>query len=235
MSGHGNSAPIHLAGEDLVAKEPVAENAAVAVRTVQALSASDIDEISEQGMHGVVLLANVIEVRAVLIDLVLAHHALQHQERVEVFVLPAGCVVEDTDGGVHHLVVADHEQARVEHSLFQVVHLEVRSTRHRAEVLLNEIDQLLMIHCACSHHYNVLAEIVPRMEVCDHFAIDLANVVDVAENGLTHHVVAEHIEVDILHQSLLRVLIRRFKLLPNRVFLDLEVIVVVNAVAEHVT
>ena len=72
------------------------------------------------------------------------------------------------------------------------------------------------------------------MEVCDHLPVDLPDVVDVAEDRLAHHVVAIAIEVDILHESLLGVLVGRLKLLPDCVLLHLEVIAIVDAVAEHV-
>ena len=73
------------------------------------------------------------------------------------------------------------------------------------------------------------------MEVHHHIAIDLSNVVNVSKDGLAHHVVSEAVEVNIFHQSLFRVLICCLELLPNSVFFHLEVIIVVNAVAEHVT
>ena len=85
----------------------------------------------------------------------------------------------------------------------------MRGARDRAEVLLNEIDQLLMIDIAGAYHYHVLAKVVALVEVDDHFAVDLSNVVDVAEDRLTHHVISEDIEVDVLHESLFRVLVCR--------------------------
>ena len=101
-------------------------------------------------------------------------------------------------------------------------------------MLLNQVDKLLMIDGACSHNDDILTEIVPAVEVCHHVAIDLADVVNVTEDRLAHHVVSEDVEVDVLHQGLLGVLVGRLKLLPDRVFFHLEVEVVVHAVAEHV-
>ena len=68
-------------------------------------------------MHRVVLLAHIVQVCAVLIDFIAAHHSLQEQERVEVLILPAWCIKEHTNGGVHHLIVTDHEKTRIENSL----------------------------------------------------------------------------------------------------------------------
>ena len=73
------------------------------------------------------------------------------------------------------------------------------------------------------------------MEVSDHVAIDHSDVIDVTEDGLAHHVVAIDVKVDVLHQGFFWILIRCLKLLPDSVFFHLQVIIVVHAVAEHVT
>ena len=75
-------------------------------------------------MHSIILFLDVIQVCAVLIDLIAAHHSLQEQERVKVFIFPAGRVIEDTHGGVNFLVITDHQESRVEYSFLSVVHLE---------------------------------------------------------------------------------------------------------------
>mmetsp|Transcript_1904 Transcript_1904/g.2747 ORF Transcript_1904/g.2747 Transcript_1904/m.2747 type:complete len:235 (-) Transcript_1904:419-1123(-) len=172
---------------------------------------------------------------AVLVDLIATHHTLEEEEGVEIFVLPAGCVVENADGRIHHLVIADHEQARVEHRLVQIVHRQVRLARQRAEVLLNQVDELLVIDGTGADNDDILAEVVALVEVSDHLAVDLANVVNVTENGLAHHVIAIDVEVDVFHEGFLRVLVRSFKLLPDGVLLDLEVVVIIHTIAEHVT
>ena len=101
-------------------------------------------------------------------------------------------------------------------------------------MLLDEVDKHLMVNVTGTNDYHVLTEVVALMEVCDHVASDLTDVVDVAKNGLAHHVVFEHIEVDVLHEGLLGVLIRRLQLLPDRVLLELQQPVVVDTVTEHV-
>lgn len=85
-------------------------------------------------------------------------------------------------------------------------------------MLLNQIDKLLMVDCTSSHYDDILTEVVSAVEVCNHVAIDLPNVVNVTEDGLAHHVVSKYIEVDILHESFLWVLVCRLKLLPDGVF-----------------
>lgn len=91
-----------------------------------------------------------------------------------------------------------------------------------------------MVDCTGSHDDDILTEVVSAVEVCHHVAIDLPNVVNVTEDWLAHHVVPEYIEVDIFHESFLWVLISRLKLLPDGVFLHLQVEVIVYAVAKHV-
>ena len=107
-SGAGDSEPVHLSSEDFVAEEPVSKDAAVAIRTVQALSASHIGEFSQERVHSVVLFLRIVQMTTVLVDLVAANHPLQQKERIEILVFPAWSIVKNTDGRVGHLVVADH-------------------------------------------------------------------------------------------------------------------------------
>lgn len=101
-------------------------------------------------------------------------------------------------------------------------------------MLLDEVDELLVSDRSRTHDNHVLTEVVSLMEVSDHFSVDLADVIDVSENRLAHHVFPVDVEIDILHEGLLGVLVRGLELLPDRVFLILEVIVVIDAVADHV-
>ena len=73
------------------------------------------------------------------------------------------------------------------------------------------------------------------MEVNDHIAINLANIVDITKDRLAHHVLSVDVKVDILHKRFLRVLICRFQLLPDRVLLQLKMIIVIDTIAQHVT
>ena len=113
-SRHCHSAPVHLSGKDLIAKQPVAENSTVRVGTVKAFGPSYIDKVAEQRVHGIVLLLDIIQMGAMLVDLITANHALQHQERVEILMLPARRIIEHSDRRVDHLVVANHEQTWIE-------------------------------------------------------------------------------------------------------------------------
>jgi len=232
--GQADSAVVHLAGEHFVSKEPVSENTAITVRTVEAFSASDIDKFTEKSVHRVILLLDIIEVLGINIDLVVAEHSLQEQETVEVLVFPAGSVVEHTDRRVDHLVVTDHEEARVEDGLLEVQNGAVRSTGHVREVLLCEVNQLLVVNGTGSNDHHVLTKVVSGVEVDDHVPVDGPDVVDVSKNRLSHHVLSVHVVVNIFHESFLGVLVSSFELLPDGVLLHLEVVVVVDTVGQHV-
>lgn len=67
------------------------------------------------------------------------------------------------------------------------------------EVLLHKIDQLLVIDGTRAHNDYILTEVASLVEVSHHLPVDLADVVDIPENGLAHHVVSVHVEVDVFH------------------------------------
>jgi len=95
--GKADTAVVHLSGEHLVTVEVVAENAAVGVGIVVSIGVGDINEISEKGVHGVVLLLDIVEVLSVLVDAVVTEHVLQKKETIVVSVLDAGGIVEHTN------------------------------------------------------------------------------------------------------------------------------------------
>lgn len=101
-------------------------------------------------------------------------------------------------------------------------------------MLLDEVNKHLVVDVASAHDDHVLTEVVALMKVCDHVACDLSDVVDIAKNGLAHHMIFEHIEVNVLHQGLLGILISRLQLLPDRVLLELQQLIVIDTVTEHI-
>ena len=66
--GQADAAVVHLSGEDFIAEEVVTENAAVRVSVVLGVGSGDIDEVAQEGVHGVVLLLDIIQVLSVLVD-----------------------------------------------------------------------------------------------------------------------------------------------------------------------
>ncbi len=73
------------------------------------------------------------------------------------------------------------------------------------------------------------------MEVCDHLSVDLADVVYVTQNWLSHHVISEAVEIDVFHKCFFWVLIHGFQFLPNGVFFKFQMIAIVDTVAKHVS
>lgn len=113
--------------------------------------------------------------------------------------LPRRSVVEDSNGGVDHLVIANHEQAWIVDSLLHIVHRQSGMARQAGKVLLDEVNELLVFNGARAYDDDVLAKERALVEVCDHVASDVANVIDVAKNRLSHHVIPEHVEVNVFH------------------------------------
>ena len=101
-------------------------------------------------------------------------------------------------------------------------------------MLLDKVNKLLMVYVSSANNNHVLTEIVALVEVNDHLAINLTNIVDITEDRLAHHMISKAVKVDILHQGLLRVLVCSFQFLPDRILLELQVIVVINTIAEHI-
>lgn len=154
-------------------------------------------------MHAVVLLLHVVEMLGVLVDRVASEDALQQQKRVEVLVGPARCIVKDSDARVDHLVVADHQKARVENCLFKAIDRFGVLSLQVTKMLLAEVNQHLMLNFTGAHNHDVLAEVVGLVEVDHHVARDALDVIDVAQNWLAHHVLSENVVVHILHQRFL--------------------------------
>lgn len=108
-----DAAVVHLAGEHLIAEEVVTEQTRVRVGVVLRIGHRDIDEVTEKGVHRVVLLLDIVQVLGMLVDSVGAEDILEQEEREVVLVLDAGGIVEDADVAIVHLVVTDEKHAGV--------------------------------------------------------------------------------------------------------------------------
>ena len=102
-------------------------------------------------------------------------------------------------------------------------------------MLLDQIDQLVVADGTGTHDDDILAEIVSLMVVNNHITRDLTDIVNVAEDGLSHHVLSEDVIVDVLHEGLLRVLIHSLEFLPYCVLFQLNVVAIICAIAKHIT
>ena len=102
-------------------------------------------------------------------------------------------------------------------------------------MLLDQVDKLVVSDGARTHDDDILAEIISLVVIDNHIARDLTDVVDVAENGLSHHVLSEDVKVDVFHEGFLRVLIHSFKFLPYCVLFQFDVVAIICAIAKHIT
>ena len=83
MRVHGwkaDTAVVHLSSEDLVTKEVVSEDTSIRVSHIVAVSSSNIWEITEEGMHGIVLLVAVIKMLGMLINSEFSEHVFEKKE-----------------------------------------------------------------------------------------------------------------------------------------------------------
>lgn len=74
------------------------------------------------------------------INLIVAKNSLKQQETVKIFIFPAGCIIENANGRVDHLIVADEQHARVEDSFFLAACRFNTLTRHVTEMLLSQVN-----------------------------------------------------------------------------------------------
>ena len=101
-------------------------------------------------------------------------------------------------------------------------------------MLFDQVNKLVVSDGTCTDDDDIFAEIVSLVIVDNHVARDLTDVVDVAENGLSHHVVSKDVKVDVFHEGFLRVLIHRFEFLPYCVLFQLDVVAIICAIAKHI-
>lgn len=228
----------HLEAVDLVSVEIGSEDTSIRVRGVDGLVDGDVGEGSEVVVDQVVLSVGGIEVVAsVLVSSVLSEDSLVEEEGVVVGVGPAGGLEEGSDVDVGHFVVSDGHDRRGEEGLLGVSGSEASRgvSGELSEILVDELGELLVLDVSGSDDNDVLSDVVISVELLDHVLIDDANVLSDTENGLSHHVVSETIEVDVLDESLHLVLGGLDALSVDGLSLGLDLVGVVEGVAEHVS
>jgi hypothetical protein len=233
--GQADTAVVHLAGEDLIAEEVVAENAGVGVGEVVGLSHGHVGQVTEQRVHGVVLLLDVVEVLSVLVDSVGAEHVLEEQERVVVLVLDAGSVVEDTNVRVVHLVITDEEQRRSVDSRVGVGLLAGGGLGDVAERLVDHVDESLMGDVAGTDDDEVVTEVVLGLELGKVVDAQVGEHVGVTLDGLTELMVTEGVEVGVLEGGVFQVRVGVLVIGSDLLLQDLELSGVQAGVGNGVT
>lgn len=116
-SGQASTAVVHLASENLISEEVVTEDSAVTVCEVVGISQSNIGKVSQESVHAVVLLLDVVQVFSVLIDSVWAENVFQQKESVVVLVFDWWSIVHNSNVGVIHFIITNKEQWRSVNSL----------------------------------------------------------------------------------------------------------------------
>ena len=149
--------------------------------------------------------------------------------------LPRGCIIEDTNVRVDHLIISDKEECWDENGSVQVLLRFSCLSRHCVEMLLSQVNQLLMINVSRTDDHDILSEVVGSMEVNYHVSLNLIDVVDVSQDGLAHHMFSIDVIVDVLHKGLHHVFVRGFQFLPDRILFHLEVVIIVVGVAKHIS
>mmetsp|Transcript_119355 Transcript_119355/g.166548 ORF Transcript_119355/g.166548 Transcript_119355/m.166548 type:complete len:385 (-) Transcript_119355:291-1445(-) len=201
-SGEADTAVVHLSGEDLITVEVVAEDAAVGVGIVVSVGVSNINEISEKSVHGVVLLLDIVKVLSVLIDAVVTEHILQKKEAIVVSVLDAGGVVEHTNVRVDHLVISNKEKSRDVNRSLRVGSLGLNTLGKSVEVLVDLIDESLVVKVTSTDNNDVVTVVVGSVVVSEGINIQVLDLIAVSLNRLTHHVLSVDIEVNVLQGGL---------------------------------
>lgn len=204
-SGQADTAVVHLASEHFVTEEVVAEKAGVAVGVVLGVTHGNVDEVTEQGVHGVVLLLDVVEVLGVLVNSVRTENVLEQQETVVVGVLDAGSIVEHADVAVVHLVVTDEQHAGRVDVLLTVGSGSGGSLADGVESTLHLLDELVVVDVASGDDDNVVTEPVGGTVVLEIINSQLANDVAVTLNRLAHHVLTIGVEVSVFNGGFLEV------------------------------
>jgi hypothetical protein len=68
-------------------------------------------------------------------------------------------------------------------------------------MLLSQVYKLLMLNCTSTYNDHVFGIVVGSVEIHNHVSVNLADVVDVAQNRLSHHMLTVNVVVHVFHQS----------------------------------
>lgn len=235
---HVDTAEVHLSGEDLVSEEVVSEKTSVGVGKVVAVGSGDIWEVSEKGMHGVVLLVDIIEVLSVLVDSVGSEHVLQKEEREVVFMLGRWSIIEDTNVGVVHLIISDHQKTWNINWSLGVDSWGVGGLWKGVEGLLDGINDLVVANITSGNNGDVVTVVVGRVEVSQVIKSDGLGQISISLDWLTEHVLLVGVEMNVFKGSLLKSIVVVLVLLADFFLAELELgrveVVVGNQVSEDV-
>jgi len=234
-SGQADTAVVHLASENFVTVEVVSEDTGVGVGEVVGIGSGHIDEFSEEGVHRVVLLLDVVEVLGVLVNSVGTEHVFEQKETVVVGVLDRRGIVEDTSVGVDHLVVTDEHQGGGSEGLVGVHGLGNSGLGDLSEGLVDLVNERVVVDTTSSNNHNVVTEVVGSSVASECVGIDAVQLVGFSLDGLSEHVVSVGVEMHVFEGSFLVVSRGGFVLSSNFLLGKLNLCGVEGSVGESVT
>jgi len=150
--------------------------------------------------YGDLLIKRLIEERVTVVEVlasvfglaVFTQNSLEQQERVVIFVSPAGGFEEGTNVEVGHFIISDEHQRGSEIRLISVSDDQIAgsSRGETTEVLFSQFSELLVGDITSTDDNDVRSDVVGSVIVDDLVLSDGTDVFSDTENGLTHHVVS---------------------------------------------
>ncbi len=109
--------------------------------------------------------------------------------------LDAGSIVEDTNVRVVHLIVTDEHQSRNVNTLITVRLGCCGGFADAVESVVNLTNKLLVINVSSTDYNEVVTKVVGSLVGSKIVSSQVAEVVSITLNGLTHHMVSVCVEV----------------------------------------
>ena len=128
---------------------------------------------------------------------------------------PAWRFPENTEILVLQGIIDVVKHSRSELWLVHIQYFLVAMPLQSSEVLFSQVDNLLVINASRGTNYHVFTVIHSLVVLDNHLPCDFIDVFNLAEDRKTHFMVSPDIEIDLLHKSLIIIIISRKKLLPN--------------------
>jgi hypothetical protein len=230
-----DSAVVHLSGEDLVTEEVVSEKSSITVWEVVGLSSSDIWEITEEGVHGVVLLVAVVEMLSMLIDSVGSEHVLQEEETVVVLVLDTWSIVEDSDVTVVHLIISDEENGWDVDGLIGILGWNSCVLWESSKVLLNGINDRVVGNITGGDDDHVVTVVVGGVVVSELVHSQSVSEISISLDWLTKHVLSVGVEMSVFKSGLLEPVVVVLMLHADLILDELKLGRVKGVVGKHIS
>ena len=230
-----NSAVVHLSGEDLITEEVVSEKSSITVWEIVRLSSGDIWEITEESVHGVVLLVAVVEVLSMLIDSVGSEHVLQEEETVVVLVLDTWSIVEDSDVTVVHLIISDEENGWDVDGLIGVLGGNSCVLWEGSKVLLNGVNDRVVGNITGGDDDHVVTVVVGGVVVSELVHSQSVSEISITLDWLSKHVLSVGVEMSVFNSGLLKPVVVVLMLHADLILDELKLGRVKGVVGKHIS